>query len=368
VPRSAPNNSMTNAAPQSDASDRIDQGEALIAAFFAARGRYAEHAFNLIMDLCCPRELDRFLKRLQSSDHPNREDILSRPILRDLLGQKRLQGFNRFPICRDVMLYSDGSAPQGKALLLCFGGLGGRLGLPLSVLLQWIDAKRFDVVTLRDPSQSRFRLGAGTFAPDFGTLIRNIRDTFAPQRYARVIALGNSMGGNPAVHYAVLAGAERAISIGAQLSSDPLRLILGIAVPTAFDPLCDCLQHRPLRGIWLYGEAMQQDLQGGEDLFRRAGGQRLVIPGFDDHNALGLFWTNGELDRMLALLLDSNLPQPRSSRAKAILLRDPISKRAKRVLERLLLLARRVLGYPRRLARRVLKRRTGPAKPDLPDT
>lgn len=355
---------MPQALPQSDRPNQIDQAEDLIATFFAAKGRYAERAFTLLMDVGSPREVAGFLQRLHDSDHPDREDILDRPIVRDLVGQERLQAFNRVAICDEVMLYTDGSAPGRKALLLCFGGLGGRLGLPLSVLLQWIDARRFDVVTLRDPSQSRFRLGAGSFAPDFVALIRNIHQTFAPDRYARVIALGNSMGGNPAVQYAVLAGAERAISIGAQVSSDPLRLMMRMSVPTAFDPICDCLRHLPLRGIWVYGEAMPQDLQGGEDLFRRAGGQRLVIPEFDEHNALGLFWTNGELDRMLAMLLDSNLPRSRNSHAKAKLLQDPLPKRVKRALgralERVWLPLRRILGRARRLARRIIKGRSSP--------
>lgn len=350
---------MTGAVPQSDQPYQTDQAADLIAEFFAAKGRHAERAFTLLMDLGSPREVAGFLQRLHDSDHPDREDILDRPIVRDLVGQKPLQGFNRVAICDEVMLYSDDRAPDRKALLLCFGGLGGRLGLPLSVLLQWIDAKRFDVVTFRDPSQSRFRLGAGSFAPDFVALIQNIRKTFAPDRYARVIALGNSMGGNPAAQYAVLAGAERAIAIGAQVSSDPLRLMMRMSVPTAFDPICDCLRHRPLRGIWVYGEAMPQDLEGGEDLFRRAGGQRLVIPEFDEHNALGLVWTNGELDRMLAMLLDSNLPRSRTSFAKAKRLQDPLSKRSKRAIslafQRVWLPQRRILGRARRLARRIIK-------------
>ncbi|QLQ19625.1 MAG: hypothetical protein HZT43_14785 [Exiguobacterium profundum] len=128
---------------------------------------------------------------------------------------------------------------------MCFGGLGGRFGLPRAALLQQIDARRFDVVMLRDPKQARFAEGAGAFAATFVDLVHAIDSTFAPKRYRRVVAMGNSMGAPAAVHYAVLAGVERAVAIGAQPPGDARQLIQGRPAPPAFDPLCDCLGHRP---------------------------------------------------------------------------------------------------------------------------
>lgn len=310
--------------------------EDLPAQFLAARGRAAEKALMDMETVFAPQEFAAFLKRLGKSDHPMRKAVLKRRSVADILGQRVLQGFRRRIIAPDVTFYSDGAAPEGKALVICFAGLKARLGLPMPVVLQRIAASRFDVLVLRDQDRNRFRTGAGAYAADFPGLIQAIARDFHPEAYARVITFGNSMGGNPAAQYAVLAGAERAVAVGARPVDDPLRLILREPVPTAFDPLCDCLSHRPVSGLWIFGGQAPDDRAGAEELFARAGGQRLEVPKFKGHNVLLLFWERGELGRLVTLMLDSHLPCPRDSRPRPKKLRNRLRTRALRFLQRFL--------------------------------
>lgn len=296
----------------------VSQGPAF-APFFAAKGRRAELVLAAMIDRYSPHELRRFIKLLRQRQDPMLDDILARPVIHYLLTRPGGQSFRREAKSRDAMFYSDGSAPEGKALLLCFGGMSGRIGMPMHVILQSLDATRFDVALLRDPTRSRFRNGAGDFSATFAETVAAIATVFQPHRYQRVISIGNSMGANPAVQYAVLAGAERAVAVGARIPSDPLRLLRRFEVPCAFDPLCDCLKHRPVNGLWVYGSQNVQDVEGAEALYGILGCQGLMVPGYDGHNVIGHFWEEGALDRLLPLLLDSDLPRQRNDEPQVLL-------------------------------------------------
>lgn len=332
----------------------------LVERYFASSGRRAEQAFHEMMALFCPQEATDFLRRMTGPDHQDRHGLLHHTAHFGLYPDTVPQPYRRHSHGDDVAFYSDGGNPAHKTLLVCFGGLGGRFGLPRAALLQQIDARRFDVVMLRDPKQARFAEGAGAFAATFVDLIHAIDSTFAPKRYRRVVALGNSMGAPAAVHYAVLAGAERAVAIGAQPPADARQLIQGRPAPPAFDPLCECLGHKPLRGIWLHGRNAIQDRRGAERLYALAGGQRLAVRDFGGHNALNQFWEWGEFQRLLRLLLDSDLPRSRTDRAPEILIGPRLVSRLKRRARPGIWAVRRFLARclraPRWLARRVARR------------
>ena len=320
----------------------------VFAPFFAATGRRAELVLATMTDRFSPVELLQFVHLLQEVDHPMRETILASPVFRYLMSHPGGRAFKRVAKSEDAMFYSDGAAPEGKALLLCFGGLIGRFGVPIAVILQSLDAARFDLALLRDPKRSRFRLGAGDFATCFVDLIHNVDRVFSPWRYQRVISIGNSMGGNPAVQYAQLAGAERAVAVGARVSSDPLRLLHRQPVPCAFDPVCDCMRHRPLRGLWVYAAENAEDAEGAAALFARAGGQRLALTGFAGHNVVARYWEADKVDRLLALLLDSDLPKDRDATSAIRLMPAPEPGTSRCSLPR------RIVSQLRRIVRRLL--------------
>lgn len=312
----------------------IEAPDDLATAFFSARGRRAEKVLVDIETVLSPREVEDFVSRVENSDHPMRDTVLRRPSVVDLRKQRKVQAFKRLSISEEVMFFSDGTAPADKELLICFGGLGGRLGIATCNFLQLIDAQRFDVIVLRDPGRSRFRAGAGGFAPDFLSLVRAIDQRFLPSRYKRVVTWGNSMGSAAAAQYAVLAGAERAISVGPRPLADALNLIQREPVPGAFDPLCDCMKHKPLRALWVYGEHEAEDRLGAEVLSTCGGGRRLVIPYIKAHNIVGSYWQSGDLGWLFKALLDAPLPQSRENRPPPMVLRRPLRLRVMRLMRK----------------------------------
>lgn len=312
----------------------IDTPDDLPKAFFSARGRRAEKALVDMETVFSPLEMLDFAEKVRASDHPMRALVLDRPSIADLGKQREIPRFKRQSISEEVMFFSDGGKPVGKALLVCFGGLGGRLGIATCNFLQLIDAKRFDVLILRDPDRARFRYGVGDFATDFLSLVRAIDARFQPGRYRRVVSWGNSMGSAAAAQYAVLAGAERAIAIGTRPQTDGISLILREDVPGAFDPICDCLKHRPLQALWVYAQHDAEDRLGAEQLYACGGGRRLVIPYTVAHNIVGAYWQSGDLGWLFKALLDGPLPRPRDGQHPVMVLRRPLPRRIWRLLRK----------------------------------
>lgn len=285
--------------------------ETLIAAFFAARGRRVDVAVNQMQARFAPREMAAFARLLAESNHPRRAEFLDMRFLTDLPGEDALQPFHRQSISENVSFYSDGAAPADKTLLICFAGLGGRLGVPTPNFLQHLDARRFDVLLLRDPQKSRFRFGVDDLAAHFFGLIEVIRERFRPQTYRRVVTYGNSMGGTAALRAGLFLAAERAIAVGARDSNDPVMLLLGRHPGPAFDPICDCLSERPLAGLIVYPGGCEADADGARKLRARGAGRIVVVPRLELHNVAAHFWNRGELGGYLAHLIDAPLPGPR---------------------------------------------------------
>lgn len=313
-----------------------DPDDPLIAAFFAARGRGIERAMLDMRTHFTPREMALFGQRLAESDHPERAARLQQRMVAELVAAGQLQEYRRHPVCPDADFYSDGAPPAGKALLICFGGLNGRLGVPTANFLQAVEARRFDVLYLRDRDKLRFRLGLGEFAPDFMAMVQEIRRRFRPEAYDRVVTYGNSMGGVAALQVGMHLGAERAVAIGARVADDAVRLVLGRWPGPAFDPICDCLSDRPLAGLLVHAADCLPDARGAADLRARHGGRIVVVKGTGEHNLAGYFWALGELPRFLGFVLDAPLPRDRHAPGAPAVLRKRLWARVGRGLLRLL--------------------------------
>lgn len=292
----------------------VDAGaldDPLLTMFHAAEGRRVMKAIADIEKHFTPAEIVSFGCALKSSDHPARETVLKSASFAELLSARVVQPFRRTSISPEVSFYSDGGQPRDKTLIIGFGGMGGRLGAPIGNILQKIDASRSDVVMLRDPLQRAFVFGAGGFTSDFASLVAAIRERFRPDTYRRLVTIGNSMGATPALRAGFLLGAERAIGIGTRLSNDDLMLMLRREVGTAFDPFCDCLRHRPQRGLLVHGDACAPDVAAATRMEALGAGRRVIFANMGEHNLIGRFWEMGELGAFLDLLLNGRLPSGR---------------------------------------------------------
>jgi hypothetical protein len=310
----------------------------LVSIFYAAEGRRISKAVSDMEKYFSPDEMVSFGRALRASDHPARETVLKSASFTDLLGARHVQPFRRTSISRDVGFYSDGGLPGNKTLIIGFGGMGGRLGAPIANILQKIDATCSDVVVMRDPLQKIFVFGAGDFAPDFTSLIAAIRNQFQPDKYRRLVTIGNSMGATPALRAGFLLNAERAIGVGTRLSNDDLKLMLRREVGPAFDPFCDCLRHHPHRGLLVHGDACAPDVADAKHMAALGAGRRVIFTNMSEHNLIGRFWAMGELGAFLGLLLNGQLPTDRHSLALPFVVRRTWLPRLRASLKRRLAL------------------------------
>ncbi|MCR8725579.1 hypothetical protein [Frigidibacter sp. ROC022] len=292
----------------------------LVTAFHAARGRGALKAVTEMEKYFTPVEMAGFGRALAASDHPDREALLRRRSFADLRAARSLQPFRRDDLGPDVSFYSDGNPAAGKTLIIGFGGMSGQLGLPVGNILQALDAARTDVVMLRDPLQRTFRFGISSFAPDFAALVARLRTRFRPESYRRLVTIGNSMGATAALRSGFWLGAERAIGLGTRLTHDDIMLILGREVGPAFDPFCDCLRHRPHRGLLVYADGCGFDVEAAGRMEALGAGRRVAFAGIAEHNLIARFWAIGELAAFLGLLLEAPLPRDRDAAAPPVVI------------------------------------------------
>lgn len=101
-----------------------------------------------------------------------------------------------------------------KTLLICFPPRDmSQMGIPNPVLLQHVDAKRFDLLIISSPFNTGYRLGRSRFKKtlkEFSTWL-NTQDWI--QNYGKVRTLGFSAGGRAAITTGYLLNAEMAMSV-----------------------------------------------------------------------------------------------------------------------------------------------------------
>ncbi|MFN7223683.1 MAG: hypothetical protein ACK4MS_06680 [Paracoccaceae bacterium] len=287
-----------------------------------------------------PSELVSFGREIAASRHPARDTLLQRDVFAEVLSAKHVQPFQRIPVSPDVSFYSDGGPAKDKTIVIGFGGMGGRLGLPIGSILQVLDAARVDFVLLSDPMQRSFSFGVGDLAPDFTALVAMIRARFRPETYRRVVTIGNSMGATPALRAGFWLDAERAIGVGTRRPNDALMLILRRNVGSAFDPFCDCLRDRTFRGLLVHGGDCVPDVRAASLLEATGAGRRVIFSGMADHNLIWRFWSMGELRAFFDVLLNFQPMPDRNRLAPPIVfgrtwpprLRAALRRRAARLL------------------------------------
>jgi hypothetical protein len=179
------------------------------------------------------------------------------------------QRFRRRAILWAVMLYHD---PEwngcDKNLLVAFADDARRLMLPISVFLQYIDSRMWDVLVLKRGERSHLH-GLDEMSSDFFGVVERVKSAVSPAQYRRVITIGTSGGGFPAIWAAILLRASRGISICGAAARSLHPSLESQQVPDGLD-LC-----------YVYGGA--QDQQHARALQSLFGGRLRPVPEIDDH-------------------------------------------------------------------------------------
>lgn len=221
--------------------------------------------------------------------------------LADLRNFPAPQPFVEEPLAAGAALMRGAAAPTGRRLLVLFTGRLGRPLLALPVFLQRVPAAEWDVLLLRDPGQTHYRDGAEGFARTFPDLCARIGALAAP--YAGMLAFGTSMGGLPAIRFALNRGGIRGISVCGLPAWDVARLMRDGSAPPAFDPICACLPQARRPFFFLHAAGNAADGAAAATAAAATGGVTIPVARAEGHGLLGKLWRDGRFDGFLAACL-----------------------------------------------------------------
>lgn len=199
--------------------------------------------------------------------------------------------WRREPLADNADLFrSDSRAAPAKTLVVGFSSRAMRLTAPTYAILCALDPHAVDLLLLRDPTRQHYLSGV----PGIGATIEAAArwaDAFAASKgYARVVALGTSSGGIPAICAALLSGWPRVLAAGADQPSRHLHLqqLLVACAPLSAGARSDI--------VLAYSALRQRDALGAKEINALLPSARLLPDQrFKEHALLYLLQERGEL-------------------------------------------------------------------------
>lgn len=205
-------------------------------------------------------------------------------------GKSAPEPFVRRRLRTNVSAYSAGGPTAAKTLLICFTGVARRLFMPIPVFLQHLDASRFDLLVLRDPSRNGYRYGLAGVAGDFEGLVAEIGRMFDRRAYRAVVTYGTSGGGLPAIVTALRYGLDKGVSVAGKGPLDPRWQTVGAG--GAGEMLRDLVRASaaPPNLLLVHGADCEPDAEGARALSKFVPASTLIVHGRDGrkmgHNAV----------------------------------------------------------------------------------
>ena len=196
--------------------------------------------------------------------------------------------FSRLEISETVSLYRDGTLSRSeKSLLVAFTGNYRRLMMPIAVFLQSLDSRSWDVILLRQDGERPYFPAAGPDPADLMSAMLSAGPDFRRSDYRRLVTIGTSGGGFPAIVAAVAIGASRGISVSGRMPRE--RPLLSAEAP------------RDL--VFVYGESHPVDRDQALSMQSLFTGRLRPVPGVAEHNVLYSLLRQGELAPFLVEVL-----------------------------------------------------------------
>lgn len=265
-----------------------------------------ENQFNLLHiqleNILSPGELTYFVELAETQQLPRQTCDWLRKIAGLSPGLFHSpQGFRRQALADNVLFYQDsGRDVSEKTLLVGFSGNARRLMMPISVFLQCLDSRLWDVVLFRKGSNqgSYLKEGVEGLASNLPGVVQYVETAVSAKSYQRIMTLGTSGGGLPAILCAILMDAARGISIG------------GVSPQSLLDPWLEWqlsvhrtyATRRPELG-YAYGANCEPDRASALSCQSTFGGRLHPITAVGDHNPLEGLLKSGRFSRFLNELL-----------------------------------------------------------------
>jgi hypothetical protein len=260
---------------------------------------------------CTPAELDHMLAKMPAFQLGAKGSLVQRVRmagtrwrwrskgLRELAQHPMGREWRRSNIRPQAILY-DTSAGQtfDKTLIAGFAGHYMRLMMPTYRILCHLDAAKADLLLLNDLKRADFMHGMDQVGDSIEAVEEFVQDFAQEHGYRRIVAIGTSGGGLPAIHAAISQGWERALAVGA---ASPARHV-GIAgklreIAGKHDPAITQLDVAYSANNVRDADAASQ-IKG---LFPNAVVE--AEPEFSSHNLLDKLYHAGRLDAFMAKLL-----------------------------------------------------------------
>ena len=200
--------------------------------------------------------------------------------------------WRRNPVTENADLFS-GSDPAtaGKTLIVGFSSRAMRLTAPTYQILCSLDPGHHEVLLLRDPTRQHYFSGVPGIGATVEAVARWLEDWVVEHGYGRVVALGTSAGGLPAICVALLNGWPRVMVSGADNPArhPHLEELLGICAGI------DEGEHAT-EVVLAYSAGKERDTNGAKQIAKRLPNARLAgDERFNEHALLYLLARRGEL-------------------------------------------------------------------------
>ncbi|MEN3976842.1 hypothetical protein [Emcibacter sp. SYSU 3D8] len=230
-----------------------------------------------------------------------------------------VQPFRRTLVSSHVAFFTTRQAPdEPRDLILACCGLVDRLQVPISVVLQHLDGRRFDVLLVRDPTRRIYLQGVPDYGSDLRLVAERIRRDVNLDAYRSVCSLGTSGGGWASFILGSLLGADRAISMSGKPPGLTFRLArmwekqgysldkdnAGFGV---FQQLFDSIPDPSTRLLAFFGADYRDDREGAEAFEQMVGAVGIGFRGIDTHNLMGTIVERRRLATFLDYYLTGDL-------------------------------------------------------------
>lgn len=198
---------------------------------------------------------------------------------------------------------------KNKTLLICFAISGGRyLFIPNCVLLQHIDASKYDILLLSDPWDTAFRGGVPLMGKNVIDVVDWVAGLELLSKYSGLRTMGCSAGGYPALLVGRRVGAELAVSIAGRIPHKRYAVQIARMV---FNSWVAYRRNKSCSPLIVYCRAKRRDRAFARLIGKVSGAERLSVemPGRElGHDLLGPLLRHGEL----AYFLQHTLFAPQS--------------------------------------------------------
>jgi dienelactone hydrolase len=269
---------------------------------------------------------------------------MTRRILRELKARYRLMLIavnRRFPFIGDSFRLGleDKKAavcadmkPSSNALLLAFGGMAGRLGIPPFEFLSMTGDLEVKRLFVRDLRQSWYHRGIPGYGSTLEEVAESLEGLIAEQDVDRLVVTGVSAGGYAALLFGCLLGADSVVALVPQGTIDA-DTFAKIGDPRQHDRLDQVTAEGALDPKWtdlrtalprerradtkymlFFDQDYQPDRVQAEHLAGLEGVELHPVPG-GAHKVASKMRATGELERILRSELAASTPTPREPAA-----------------------------------------------------